>query len=67
MRCDKCRWWHKEPDSDAISDEGVGECRRFPPQILENNPGDGEPNGMPWGTHPLTFGYDWCGEFTPCS
>jgi hypothetical protein len=54
--CAGCRWWHYHPTEGAEpgSEQAVGYCRRFPPARRENGVGA-------W---PITFGSDWCGEFT---
>lgn len=53
--CSGCRWWHFHPTEgdEPSSEQAVGYCRRFPPSRRENGVGA-------W---PITFGYDWCGEF----
>jgi len=56
LTCADCRWWHFQstPEgSEPDSDKGVGYCRRFPPERRENGVGA-------W---PVTFAYDWCGEY----
>jgi hypothetical protein len=53
--CARCRWWHRPPTEEEATapEQAVGYCRRFPPSRRENGVGA-------W---PITFGYDWCGEF----
>jgi hypothetical protein len=53
--CSGCRWWHFHPTEgdEPSSEQAVGYCRRFPPARRENGVGA-------W---PITFGYDWCGEY----
>jgi hypothetical protein len=57
--CSGCRWWlfHPREGAEPGSDQSVGYCRRFPPSRRENGVGA-------W---PITFGNDWCGEFTDTS
>lgn len=49
--CENCRFWKL-----AQGESGVGECKRFPPQVvrIENEA------GFVW---PLTDWKDFCGEF----
>jgi hypothetical protein len=56
LACAGCRWWHFQPTESAEpeSEQAVGYCRRFPPARRENGVGA-------W---PITFGGDWCGEYT---
>jgi hypothetical protein len=53
--CSGCRWWHFHPveGEEQGGEKAVGYCRRFPPSRRENGVGA-------W---PITFGYDWCGEY----
>jgi hypothetical protein len=55
LTCSDCRWWHfQAAETDAGSSErSIGYCRRFAPARRENGVGA-------W---PITFGYDWCGEY----
>ena len=56
LDCGSCRWWHFQPTEGAEpeSEQAVGYCRRFPPARRENGVG----------VWPITFGGDWCGEYT---
>jgi len=53
--CSDCRWWHfQAAEADGRgAEKSIGYCRRFPPSRRENGVGA-------W---PITFGYDWCGEY----
>ena len=61
-RCDKCVYYV------LPSSEPMGECRRYPPQIITLK-GQGE--GLADMSRVLTFpevqGDSWCGEFQPAS
>lgn len=58
-RCETCKWWDDEPDN-----ERDGKCRRhtptIEPYILEQDQFE-----YPWGTWPMTYADDWCGEWQP--
>ena len=48
-KCAACRFWTK-----LIRDDGLGRCRRYPPQQQH------VPGCWVW---PLTHEDDWCGEY----
>lgn len=52
--CASCAWFHVYEIT--VDDDGDGECRRFPPVIV--NEGDGTFHGWP-----CTFAAGWCGEW----
>jgi high potential iron-sulfur protein len=47
MNCAHCRFWV------SMKGRRVGECRRFPPQVIREGECDA----------PVTYGDYWCGEF----
>lgn len=52
--CNSCEHWNRD-------DSYVGECRRYPPQIIIGVDDDGEE--FPMSMWPSTENVDGCGEF----
>ena len=64
MKCKDCKYWDNQ--NELVSPEGFeyGNCRRFPPGIIEAIIPTKAPEEMEIGVFPLTEGdIDWCGEF----
>ena len=56
MTCDTCRYWTAETDRKGHPKD-VGDCRRYPPQLLTAARGDAG-----HATFPQTGPDEWCGE-----
>jgi hypothetical protein len=52
--CKTCRWWVDEGEK-TPSGSSIGDCHRLPPQCRPDN----------YGTFPVTFDDDFCGEWKP--
>ena len=56
--CTTCRYWAPNDEPQGIaSDHGWGECRRYPPQVVQAEP------GQRVACFPITTGEQWCGEY----
>ena len=53
-QCSNCRFWVNITEA-LDSPEVRGLCRRYPPNITSDKEADGN--------HPVTYPYDWCGEW----
>jgi hypothetical protein len=53
-RCENCKFWLADP-----SDELLGLCRRYPPNVKMDDGGEDL-----W-EHPTTAAPVWCGEWKP--
>jgi len=72
-RCDRCKFWVPcaalSEINNHLTDERVGDCKRFPPSYhiqQDWDAEDGDPifNIENW-HNPATKADDWCGEFKP--
>lgn len=67
--CENCRFWR--PEYGAIGDSQFGDCRRYPPEIVDRLVDEALEDGEgPEATavvyrascFPVTFQGDWCGH-----
>jgi hypothetical protein len=62
-RCENCLFWLENDDG-----VGDGQCRRFPPSIIDelltDGPGRSILENLSWATsYPETLSSEWCGEY----
>jgi len=72
MLCDDCRFWCALPEGDPIESgpyvvtgDGTGLCRRYPPVGVRSTGSRLEDTADVAGAAgwPITWNFDWCGEF----
>jgi hypothetical protein len=64
--CKQCRYWQimGPPAGQEAGQYRVGECARFPPQVIAIGPG---PPPQMAARFPMTGEDTWCGEFKEAS
>lgn len=70
--CKTCRFWSRDTERDQDEFCGVGDCRRYPPvllqspELLANEPDDDcDDHRLRPALFPETYDWDWCGEHQP--
>ncbi len=56
--CEICHYWHRLP-----SNEFHGQCKRYPPRIIEYDKTRIDPDDVLKCAFPITSRGSWCGEY----